>query len=186
MPSPAPASVDAYLAALPPDRREALSAVRKVILQNLPEGYEEGIHYGMIGYCIPLARYPKTYNGQPLSFAALASQKGYMSLYLTCVYGDPAMREWFESAYRAAGKRLDMGKSCIRFKSLDDLPLDVVGQAIARVPVDAFVAQYEKSRSEYAEKKAAAKPAAKAPAKPAPKAPAKKAAKPAAKGRSEG
>jgi hypothetical protein len=153
---PAPASVDDYLASLPPERKEALAAVRKVILANLPKGYEEGIQFGMIGYCIPLSRYPETYNGQALGIAALASQKGYMSLYLMCVYGDPSIKQWFEDAYRATGKRLDMGKSCIRFKRLEDLPLDVVAQAIARVGVDQYIAHYEKMRSEYAASKPAA------------------------------
>jgi hypothetical protein len=169
---PRPASVDDYLASLPPDRREAISTVRKLILDNLPEGYEEGIQYGMIGYYVPLSRYPETYNGQPLGIAALASQKGYMSLYLMCVYGDPATRRWFESAYHAAGKRLDMGKSCVRFKRLEDLPLDVVGEAIARVSVDQYLAHYEKSRAEYAATKSTGAAKAK-------KAAPKKAAKPA-------
>ncbi len=153
MPKLAPTSAEAYLAALPPDRREALTAVRRVILENLPPGYEEGIQYGMLGYYIPLSRYPETYNGQPLSLAGLASQSGYMSLYLMTIYGDPALRAWFEDAYRATGKRLDMGKSCIRFRRLEDLPLDVVGQAVARVTVDAYIAGHEKIRKEYAKSK---------------------------------
>ena len=108
-------TVESYLAELPPERREALEAVREVILANLPQGYEECMVFGMIGYVIPLSRYPKTYNNQPLALAALASQKRHMAVYLNNVYGDPETLEWFTSAYEASGKRLDMGKSCVRF-----------------------------------------------------------------------
>lgn len=140
------ATVKEYLDSLPEDRRKAISAVRRVIKKNLPRGFEEGMQFGMIGYYIPLSRYPDTYNGHPIGPAGLASQKQYMSLYLMTVYGDPKMRKWFEGAFKEAGKKLDMGKSCVRFKKLEDLPLDVIGEAIARVDVDTFIAQYEKSR----------------------------------------
>jgi hypothetical protein len=144
--SSAARTVDEYLAELPPDRRAAIAAVRKVILGNLPKGYEETMQYGMISYVVPLKRYPVTYNKQPLGIAALASQKNYMSVYLMSVYGDKETERWFTEAFRASGKKLDMGKSCVRFKKLDDLPLDVIGQAIARAPVDEFIARYEESR----------------------------------------
>jgi len=139
-------TVEQYLAELPPDRREAISAVRKVILENLPKGYVEMMQYGMIGYAIPLERYPKTYNGQPLGIAALASQKHHMSVYLNNVYSDPEMEKWFADEYRTSGKKLDMGKSCVRFKKLDDLPLDLIGKAVARTPVDAYIERYEALR----------------------------------------
>ena len=139
-------TVEEYLAELAPDRREAISAVRKVILDNLPTGYEEMMQFGMIGYVIPLERYPVTYNKQALQYAALASQKHYMSVYLMNVYGDPDSEQWFAEQYRASGKRLDMGKSCVRFKKLDDLPLDLIGRAIARTPVDAYIEVYEAAR----------------------------------------
>jgi hypothetical protein len=137
---------DEYVAALPDDRREAIAAVRETILANLPEGYEEGIQYGMLGYYIPLERYPETYNGQPLSVAALANQKNYMSLYLNCVYSDGGEKDWFERRWAETGKKLDMGKSCVRFKKLEDLPLDVVGEAIARVQPEEYIATYERVR----------------------------------------
>jgi hypothetical protein len=121
--------------------------VREVVLENLPEGYEEGMQYGMIGYYVPLERYPNTYNKQPLTVAALASQKNYMSLYLMGVYGDPRTREWFEERFAASGKKLNMGKSCVRFRKLDDLPLEVVGEAIARIPPNEFIEHYESSRT---------------------------------------
>jgi hypothetical protein len=136
-----------YLAELPDDRRETIAAVRKVVLENLPKGYEEMMGFGMIGYGIPLSKYPDTYNGHPLCIAGLASQKNYNALYLMSVYGDPATKKWFEGAYKKAGKKLDMGKSCVRFKTLDDLPLDVIAQAIARVKPDEYIAYYEKSRA---------------------------------------
>jgi Domain of unknown function (DU1801) len=141
-------TVEGYLASLPEDRRAAIGAVRDTILQHLPDGYEEGIQHGMLGYYIPLERYPDTYNGQPLGVAALASQKNYMSLYLNCVYSDEEQQAWFEQRWAQTGKKLDMGKSCVRFKRLDDLPLDVVGEAIARVPPEDFIAAYERSRRE--------------------------------------
>lgn len=140
------ATVEDYLDELPPERRPVIERVREVILRNLPAGYREAMAFGMIGYGIPLERYPDTYNGQPLGYAALAAQKGAYSLYLNCAYQDSTELAWLEAAWRDAGKRLDMGKSCVRFKGLDDLPLDVVGRFIARTPPESFIAQYEKMR----------------------------------------
>jgi hypothetical protein len=139
-------SVEAYLAELPEDRRVVAEAVRAVILANLPAGFEEGMQYGMIGYYVPLERYPVTYNGQPLGVAALASQKRHLSLYLMGIYGDDGESTWFRERWAETGKKLDMGKSCVRFRRLDDLALDVVGEAIARTSVDHFIAGYERSR----------------------------------------
>ena len=141
------ATVEAYLAELPAERREAIEAVRRTILANLPDGYEEQMSFGMIGYVVPLSRYPDTYNKEPLALAALASQKRHMAVYLNNVYGDPAMLEWFTAAYAASGKRLDMGKSCVRFKRLADLPLDVIGETVARTSLEEFLAFYESARS---------------------------------------
>ena len=139
-------TVDEYLAEQTSDRRAALEAVRQVILENLPLGYVEIMQSGMMGYVIPLEKYPVTYNKQPLGVAALASQKNYMSQYLMNVYGDPETERWFVEEYLASGKKLDMGKSCVRFKKLEDLPLDLVGRAIARTSVDEFIGMYEASR----------------------------------------
>ncbi|HEX6041699.1 DUF1801 domain-containing protein [Longimicrobium sp.] len=141
------ATVDEYLRELPDDRRAVLSAVREVVLRNLPEGYRETMSYGMIGYGIPLERYPDTYNRQPLAYAALAAQKNYYALYLMCAYQDSAQEQALRDAFAAAGKKLDMGKSCIRFKKLDDLPLDDIGRIIASTPPDAFIAQHEAARA---------------------------------------
>ena len=124
-------TVAQYLAELPADRRAAIEAVRRTILASLPAGYEEAINWGMITYQVPLDRYPNTYNGQPLAYAALASQKHHMAVYLTGIYADDETRQAFEAAYRATGKRYDVGKSCVRFRKLDDLPLALIGESVA-------------------------------------------------------
>ncbi|HTU59349.1 MAG TPA: DUF1801 domain-containing protein [Polyangiales bacterium] len=126
-------SVAEYLAELPPDRREALTQLRSSVLPALPSGFEEALQYGMISYVVPLARFPKTYNGQPLAVLAIASQKQYMALHLLGLYGRDELRTWFERAYAKSGKKLDMGKACLRFKHLDDLALDVVREALGKV-----------------------------------------------------
>ncbi len=138
-----------YLKTLPADRREALTAVRKVILKNLPKGYEESMMYGMIGYGVPLKLFPEGYLGDgktPLPYAALASQKNHMAVYLMCAYGNKEIDAWFRKAYQATGKKLDMGKSCVRFKKLDDLALNVIGEVITKVPVNKFIEIYKESR----------------------------------------
>ena len=147
----APATVEEYIAGLPEDRAEQITRLRELILQRLPEGYAEEMDFGMIAYVIPLETYPSTYNGHPLMYAALASQKRYMSLYLMNVYGDDKTLSWFTEGFAAAGKRLDMGKACVRFRKLDDLPLDLIGEAIARTPVAEYIASYEASRTAMAE-----------------------------------
>lgn len=146
MQSDAP-TVEAYLAELPHDRRAALAAVREVILANLPDGIVESMNWGMIAYEVPLASYPDTYNGQPLSFAGLASQKNHMAVYLSAIYGSTTLREKFEERYRATGKRLDMGKSCVRFRKLDDLPLDVIGWAVGACSAEKFMAMHDEAAS---------------------------------------
>jgi hypothetical protein len=104
------------------------------------------MEFGMIGYGIPLDKYPDTYNGQALCYAGLAAQKNHYSLYLMGAYTDPKRAKWIEREFKKRGKKLDMGKSCLRFKSLDDLPLDVVGEVIASMPPDEFIKEYERSR----------------------------------------
>ena len=140
-------TAEEYLSELDDDRRGAVSAVRDVILANLPDGYEEVMQYGMISYVVPLSVLADTYNGQPLMYIALASQKQYMSLYLTNVYGDESVEKWFKERYLATGKKLNMGKSCVRFRKLDDLPLDLVAEVVARTPIEEFVNIYHASRS---------------------------------------
>ena len=147
-------TVASYLAGLPADRRAALEAVRRTILANLPDGYEEAMNWGMITYQVPLERYPGAYNGQPLAYAALASQKNHMAVYLIAIYGDGEARRKFEAAYRATGKRYDVGKSCVRFKKLDDLPLALIGKSIASLGVDEFIALVEKAHPPRKDKRA--------------------------------
>lgn len=140
-------TVERYLAELPQERQEALRAVRRVILDSLPDGYEEVMNWGMITYQVPLETHPDTYNGKPLMYAALASQKNHMALYLTGIYIDEAAREEFEAAYKATGKRFDAGKSCVRFRELDDLPLPLIGESIAAYDVKSFIEQSQAARS---------------------------------------
>ena len=169
-------TVAQYLAALPADRRAALSAVRKAINENLPDGYEEGIQFGMIGWYVPLSLYPAGYGENPkvpLSFVALGSQKSGMVLHFLCFYGYPTLRDWFISEwseweerhrrksregsgeqvggranqYKKSGKKLDMGKGCVRFKKLEDLALNVVGETVARVSVEEHIANYRAARA---------------------------------------
>ena len=140
-------TVDEYLDELSEDRRASMETVRKVILDNISEGYEEIMQFGMIGYVIPLERYPVTYNGQALQAVALCSQKNYMSLYLMNVYGDQKLQEWFEEEYRASGKKLNMGKACIRFKKPEDLPMDLIAKAISLTSVEQYIELYEAARA---------------------------------------
>ncbi len=140
-------TVSQYLAELPADRRMAIEQVRKMILNNLPKGYEELMQYGMIGYAVPLSLYPPGYHckkDEPLPFISLASQKNNMAIYMFCLYADEQNAVRFRKEYEASGKKLDMGKSCIRFKKPEDLALDVIGKAIARMPVKKHIETYEK------------------------------------------
>lgn len=139
-------TVKQYLAELAPDRREAIEAIRATILKNLDPTFAETMQYGMIGYNVPHKVYPAGYHcdpSQPLPFASLASQKNHIGIYLSCVYMDEHDRERFVNEWTATGKRLDMGKSCVRVKKLEDVPLGVLGRAIKRTPAKKFIKQYE-------------------------------------------
>lgn len=146
-------SVDEYLAELPEDRREVMAAMRKLIRKHLPKGYEEAFNWNMLTYQIPLEKFPDTYNGQPLGYVALASQKNYCALYLIGPYADPAQRQFLEDAFAKAGKKMDMGKSCLRFRTTDDLPLDAVGKLIASTPPKKFIEIYKNIREPKKKKK---------------------------------
>lgn len=139
-------TVSDYVEDLPADRRTAISTVRAIVRKNLPKGYRESVGYGMICYSVPLSVYPGTYNGQPLCYAALAAQKNYCALYLMNVYGDAPTAKAFREGFKKAGKKLDMGKCCVRFKTADDLPLDVIGKTIASTPMKTFIEKYERAR----------------------------------------
>ena len=140
-------TVDDYLAELPADRFEAITRLRELILERLPEGYEEAMNWGMITYQVPLETYPDTYNGKPLMYAALASQKNHFAVYLSGIYQDDGRRDDFMEAYQETGKRLDVGQSCVRFRTLDDVPFEVIGDAIAAIPVDEFIAVAKRVRA---------------------------------------
>ena len=136
-------TVEGYLSELPEEKRALIEAVRKVVLKALPEGYVESMTWGMPSYEIPLERYPDTYNKKPLNYAALGAQKNYCSLYLMCAYQDSEQEKQLKEGFAKAGKKLNMGKSCVRFKKLEDLPLDVVGEVIASTTPEEFIATYE-------------------------------------------
>lgn len=140
-------TVAEYLAAVSDERRAAIKAVRAVVNKHLPKGYVEDTGFGMIVWTVPLKVYPDTYNGQPLMYAALASQKNYMSVYLLGLYAGGPLRAKFEAGFKAAGKKLDMGGCCVRFKKLDDLALDLIGEVAGAEPMKAFVARAQKAHA---------------------------------------
>ncbi|HEX9946777.1 MAG TPA: DUF1801 domain-containing protein [Allosphingosinicella sp.] len=138
---------EAYLSELPPERADLVSRVRDLINANLPDGYVERMSWGMISWEVPVERYPDTHNGQPLAYASLAAQKNYTALYLNCVYASEERTERLRSAWAATGRKLDMGKSCLRFKRPEDIAEDVLAHTIRSVPVDRFIAEYEAGRA---------------------------------------
>lgn len=142
----AAATVDGYLATLSDEDRKVIETVRSMVRRSLPKGYVEHVGYGMLCYSVPLETYPDTYNDQPLCYVALAAQKNYYSLYLTGPYMVPEQRAMIEDAFAKSGKTLDMGKSCLRFKASEDLPLDTLGKVIANIAPAAYIALYEKAR----------------------------------------
>jgi hypothetical protein len=132
-------TVTAFLAGLPVERRAEVERVRDTVRGSLPAGYEEVISKNMLVYQVPVERSGETYNGHPLWYIALASEKSYLSLHLMPVYGDSPLAERLAQGFRAAGKKLDMGKACIRFQTAEDLALDVIGEIIATIPADRWV-----------------------------------------------
>lgn len=161
---------DEYYSSLPADRREAMQALRNVIRENLDPVYIEEMGYGMPGWSVPHSVYPDGYHCNPkiaLPYAGLASQKQYMSLYLMFIYGDgnKAMHDWFVAAWKKTGKKLNMGKSCIRFRKLDDLALDVIAEAVRRTPASKWIKKYEASFLQGKASKGKPKPAKRKPAK---------------------
>ena len=165
-------TVAQYIKQLPDDRRKAIEAVRAIILKNMDPDFQETMAYGMIGYNVSHKIYPNGYHcdpKQPLPFAGLASQKNYMSLYLCAAYGDTSIEEWLRKEFDKAGKKLDMGKCCIRFKKVEDLPLTVIAEAFKKVKVVEFIASYEKFLNEHRAAKTTTKTAIKKAAKPSSK-----------------
>jgi hypothetical protein len=140
-------SPDEYIDQLPPERRQAMAALRRAIVDNLPEGFVETMGYGMIGYVVPHSRYPAGYRAdpsQPLPFINLASQKKHLALYHLGLYAEAGLLEWFLAEYaRLCGRRPDMGKGCIRFRPGEDLPLELIGALVRRLPLERYLAGYE-------------------------------------------
>ena len=140
-------SADNYLASLPTDKRAAMEEVLQLLRKNMPSGYEEAMGYGGITFQIPLAQYPNTYNKQPLCYVALAAQKNYCSLYLMSAYGHEPHLEELKAGFQKAGKKLDMGKSCIRFKTADDLELGIIAKLVKSITPKKWIEIYETARA---------------------------------------
>jgi len=147
-------TVEEYLAELPDDRAEALTAVVDALRNELPSGLDETINWGMIAFEVPLSTYPNTYNGQPLMHTAVANQKNHMAIYLSCLQGEGRSRDDFITDYQATGKRMDLGKGCVRFRKLDDLPLDLIAKYAGSLSVEQLCAVHD----EYAASRSARKP----------------------------
>ncbi len=135
--------MDEYLSELPEDRAEALTTVLTALRSKLPKGLDETINWGMITFEVPLSTYPKTYNGQPLMHTSLANQKNHMAIYLSCLYGDSPRRDEFIEAYKATGLRMDLGKGCIRFKKIEDLPVDLIADFAGKISVEQLCAIHD-------------------------------------------
>ncbi|AYN69273.1 DUF1801 domain-containing protein [Euzebyella marina] len=142
-------SPEDYIAQLPEERRPVISKIRKTILDNIPDGFEEQISYGMLGFVVPHSKYPSGYHCDPklpLPFINLASQKNFIALYHSGIYADPKIHDWFVTEYPKHCKRkLDMGKSCIRFKSMNDIPYELIGELCSKMTVDEWIELYEKN-----------------------------------------
>lgn len=136
-----------YIAELPDDRKKILTELRNVITKNLPKGFKEVMNYGMIGYVIPHSLYPSGYHcdpKQPLPFMGIASQKNFIAVYHMCAYGDKDLSNWFREEYSKISKpKLDMGKSCIRFKKLDQVPFGLIGKLASKVTPQRWIEIYE-------------------------------------------
>ena len=147
-------TVDEYLAELPDDRAEALTVVLRALRKKLPSGLDETINWGMIAFEVPLSTYPNSYNGQPLMHTAVANQKNHMAIYLGCLQGEGRSRENFIAEYKATGKRMDLGKGCVRFRKVDDLPLDLIAKYAGSLSVEQLCAVHD----EYSASRSARKP----------------------------
>lgn len=140
------ATVSEYLAELPADRRKEIAAARALVRKHIPKGYKEAMGYGMITWTIPLSTYPDTYNKQPLCYAALAAQKNFNTLYLMLPYADGLSYKWLAGEFKKAGKRFDMGKSCLHFKAFGDLVPAAIGKVLASTTPAQYIAAYEATR----------------------------------------
>ena len=143
-------TVNDYVNSLPEDRKTAINKLRKVVKQNLPEGFAEEMNYGMIGYVVPLSRYPAGYldnNNQPLPFMNIASQKNYIAIYHMGMYSDPVLMTWFKEEYEEAySKKLDIGKTCLRFRNMENIPFELIGMLSNKITVEQWIKQYEQNK----------------------------------------
>ena len=143
------ATPDAYIAEMPEDRRKAFNRLRTIIKKNIPKGFKETMGYGMMGFCVPHSIYPAGYHckpSDPLPFMSLASQKHFIAVYHMGIYADPKLLKWFKEAHaKASPKKLDMGKSCIRYKNPDDIPFELIGELASKITVEEWIAAYEKN-----------------------------------------
>ncbi|MFC1663431.1 DUF1801 domain-containing protein [Patescibacteria group bacterium] len=142
-------TVKEYLTSLTNDRSTAIKKVRQAILKNLPKGYKEGMQYGMITYYVPLSLFPAGYLGKkdvPLPYVSLSSQKNHMAVYLLNVYSDKKLYRWFVNQYKKTGKKIDIGKSCVRFRKIEDLPVELIGQAVAKTSVAKYIQDYQSAK----------------------------------------
>lgn len=150
-------TVDAYLAELPEDRQKAVDKLRKIVKKNLPKGFKEEMNYGMIGYVVPHSKYPTGYHcdpKMPLPFLNIASQKNFIAIYHMGVYSNPKLLKWFTDAHaKASSKKLDMGKSCIRYKKPEDIPYELIGELASKITVDEWIEYYETSIKDNRKKK---------------------------------
>lgn len=142
-------TIEAYFEAIPEDKKDVMKKLRTLVLENLPDGFSEQITYGMIGYVVPLSRYPKGYHvkkDEPLPFLAIAAQKNHIALYHLGLYGDPKIEKWFVEAYtKQVPTKLDMGKSCIRFKNVNRIPFNLIAELCRKMTVDQYIEMYERS-----------------------------------------
>lgn len=141
-------TVQQYLVELDPDRRAQVEPVYRAVRDAMPEGYDESMAWGMITWSVPLADYPDTYNGEPLAYVSLAAQKRHNALYLMGLYSDSAQAQAFRERWTEDGRRLDMGRSCLRFTKVEDLRLDLPEQAVAATPPEAMMALHERGHAE--------------------------------------
>lgn len=140
-------SIEQYLKELPADRREAINRLRKEILENIPKGFKEEMSYGMIGYVVPHSLYPKGYHcdpSLPLPFMNIASQKNFIAVYHMGIYGDKKLSDWFINEYSKNAKtKLDMGKSCMRFKKMESIPYKLIGELAGKLTIEDWISMYE-------------------------------------------
>ena len=150
-------TVDQYINELPEDRKKAVTELRNVIKKNIPGGFEEGMSYGMVGYVVPHSKYPGGYHCDPklpLPFMTFASQKNFIAIYHMGIYADPKLLKWFTEAHaKESSKKLDMGKSCLRYKKAEDIPYKLIGELVSKITPDEWIEMYERNFKDHMKRK---------------------------------